>query len=206
MASRFDDVTVTSTLRCPEDAITAQTRATILKQETARFPIPWSSLRIFDAYQTALTGTANTDDLALIGGTFGTAPPMVQAGSAAIASITRYARFQVIVPECYVAGQAFALVFSAGMKTTVADTSATLDVECYRADKISGISADLCTTAAQSINSLVFADKSFTITPGTLLPGDILDCRITIAAVDAATGAAVTPTIAGMDISCAIKG
>ncbi len=206
MANTVDDLRVTGTLTVKETGISVQTRATILKQETARFPIPWTFLRVWDAYTTNLPGTAATDDLALIGGTFATAPPMIQAGSAAIASITRYARFQLVVPECYVAGQPFAVVFSAGMKTAVADASCTLDLECYKSDKISGISADLCATAATSINSLTFADKSFTITPSTLNPGDILDCRITIAAVDAATGSAVTPTIAGMDISCAICG
>lgn len=206
MASRFDDVTVTGTLKCPEDAISTQTRATILKQETARFPVPWTLLRVWDAYTTNLPGTASADDVALIGGTLGTAPPMVQAGDVKTTSGTRYARFQVVVPECYVAQQAFALVFSAGMKTTVADGSCTIDLEAYRLDKVSGISADLCATAATSINSLVFADKSFTITASTLSPGDVLDCRIAIAYVDSATGTAVTPTVAGLDISCAIKG
>ena len=208
MATRIDDLTVTGTLKCSDTAISPQTRDSILTQDPlAVFPIPWTDLRVWDAFQTNLPGTAATDDLALIGGTFGTAPPMVQAGDLkAAGATTRYARFQVVVPECYDAAETLSLVLSAGMKTTVADASCTVDVEAYRADKISGISADLCATAAQSINSLVFASKTFVITAASLAAGDILDVRIAIACNDAATGTAVTPTIAGLDLVCDIKG
>jgi len=163
--------------------------------------------RVWDAMQTNLPGTAATDDLGLVGGTFGTAPPVINAGDCkALGATSRYCRIEVPIPECYVAGQPFALSLSAGMKTTIADVSCTLDVECYRLDKDSGISADLCSTAAQSINSVTFADKSFTITPATLNPGDMLDVRITIAVNDAASATAVTPTIAAIDRVCSIKG
>jgi hypothetical protein len=189
-------------------AVTAQNRESILVQDPlVRFPVNLALLRIWDAFHTNLPGTAASDDLALIGGTFGTAPPMVQAGDLkAAGATTRYARFSVVVPECYDDGETFSLILSAGMKTTIADTSCTVDVECYRNDKISGISSDLCTTAAQSINSLTFSDKSFTITPSTLQKGDILDVRIAIACTDAATATAVTPTIASIDLACDIKG
>jgi hypothetical protein len=207
MASRFDDVHVTGTIVCTESAISPQLRSSVLKQtDNAVFPIPWANLRVWDAYGTNLPATAATDDLGLIGGTFATAPPMVQSGDCKAASTTRYARTQVIVPECYVAQETLSIVISAGMKTTVSDTSCTVDVECYRTDKISGISADLCATAAQSINSLTFASKTFAITSSTISAGDVLDVRITIACVDGATATAVTPTIAGLDLACDIKG
>lgn len=207
MASRFDDITVTGTIKCGETAVSPQTRASILKQTPlAIFPIPLTDLRVWDAFQTNLPGTAATDDLALIGGTFGTAPQMIQAGDCkALGATTRYARVQVIVPECYDAAETLSLVLSAGMKTTVADASCVVDIECYRLDKISGISADLCATAAQSINSLTFASKTFSITAATLGAGDVLDVRITITCTDAATATAVTPTIAGLDLVCDIK-
>lgn len=208
MTTRIDELTVTGAIRCAETAISAQTRATILKQESgAIFPLQLVTARVWDAMQTNLPGTAATDDLAIVGGTFGTAPPVINAGDCkTLGATTRYARIEVPIPECYVAGQSFSLSFSAGMKTTIADTSCTLDIECYRLDKDSGISADLCATAAQSINSVTFADKSFTITPATLNPGDMLDVRIAIAVNDAATGTAVTPTIAAIDRVCSIKG
>lgn len=203
-----DTATFRGTITAQNNAISAQTRSTILAQDAnVKFPILFTDLRVWDAFHTNLPGTAASDDLALIGGTFGTAPPLIQAGDLKNAgATTRYARFTAVVPECYDDAETFSLVFSAGMKTTVASSSCTLDVECYRHDKVSGISADLCATAAQSINSLVFADKTFVITPTTLVKGDVLDIRIAIACSDTGTGTAVTPTIANIDRVCDIKG
>jgi len=208
MASQFDDVRISGTLSLKETGISAQTRASILKQDAlAIFPVNMMNLRVWDAVQTNLPGTAATDDLALIGGTFGTSPPVVSAGDCkALGATSRYARFMVELPECYEAGETVTLSLSAGMVTTVASSSCTVDVECYKIDKITGIGSDLCTTAATTINSLVFAAKSFTITSSALTAGDVLDIRITIAVNDAATGTAVTPTIAGIDLLCDIKG
>lgn len=205
---RFDDLAIGGTLTIPETGISPQTRASVLKQNpNVAFPIPWDALRVWDSFHTNLPGTAASDDLALIGGTFATAPPMVQAGDLkAAGATTRYARFQAIVPECYDTAETLSFVLSAGMKTTVADNACTVDLEVYRADKISGISADLCATAAQSINSLTFANKTFAITSSTLSAGDILDVRLAITCNDAATVTAVTPTIAGLDLVCDIKG
>lgn len=208
MASTFDNITVTGTMTIPEGGISAQTRSTILKQtDNAIFPIPFANLRVWDAYATNLPGTAAADDLALVGGTFATEPPMIQAGDCkALGATTRYARVQVIMPECYVAAETVKINISAGMETTVADTTCTVDVEAYRIDKISGIGADICTTAATTINSLTYGTKTFTINAASLAAGDVLDVRITVACNDAATGTAVTPTIAGLDLVCDIKG
>lgn len=208
MAITVDTLTVTSSITVPEGGISAQTRSTILKQtDNAVFPIPFTDLRVWDAFSTNLPNTAATDDLALVGGTFGTAPPLIQAGDCkALGATSRYARVQVVIPECYVAAETVTINVSAGMTTTVADTTCTVDVEAYRLDKISGIGSDLCATAATTINSLVFATKTFTITAASLSAGDVLDLRLTIACNDAASGTAVTPTIAGLDLVCDIKG
>lgn len=208
MTATFADIRVSGGIVVSDTGVSAQTRATILRQDAnAIFPIDFASLRVWDAYHTALPGTAAADDLALVGGTFGTAPPVVNAGDLKGAgATTRYARFQFSLPECYDAAETVTLAISAGMVTTVADTSCTIDVECYKLDKITGISADLCTTGATTINSLVFSTKSFVITPGTLAAGDTFDVRIAIACNDGATGTAVTPTIAAIDLLCDIKG
>ena len=199
---------VTGTIIANDTSISAQTRNTILKQDAnAIFPVPLTSLRVWDAYHTVLPGTAATDDLALIGGTFATAPPTVSAGDCkALGATTRYARFQVQLPECYDAGQTVTLSISAGMATTVADVTCTIDVQVYKLDKLTGISADLCATAAQTMNSLVFGAKSFVITPSGLVAGDVFDVRIAIACNDGATVTAVTPTIAAIDLLADIKG
>lgn len=208
MASQVDDLRVTGSITIKESGISAQTRASILKQEAlAMFPVNFMDLRVWDAIQTNLPGTPATDDLGLIGTTFGSTAPRVTAGDCkALGATTRYARFMVQMPECYEAGETVTLSLSAGMVTTVASVSCTVDVEAYEIDKIGGIGSDLCTTSATTINSLVFADKAFTITPTTIAAGDVLDIRITIAVNDGATATAVTPTIAGIDLLCDIKG
>ncbi len=204
----FEDIRVSGTITVKDTGVSSQTRSTILKQDAnVAFPVKLTDLRVWDAFQTNLPGTAATDDLALIGGTFGTAPPVVSAGDLKAAGATsRYARFQVTLPECYDAGETLTLALYAGMVTTIADTSCTIDVQCYKLDKAAGIGSDLCATAAMTMNSLVFAAKSFTITPSGLVAGDTLDVRIAIACNDAATGTAVTPTIAAVDLLCDIKG
>jgi len=208
MTATFADVRISGTLTVPQGGVSAQTRTTILKQDAnAIFPIMLTSLRVWDAYSTNLPGTAATDDLALIGGTFATAPPTISAGDLKNAgATTRYARFQMQLPECYDSGETVTLSIYAGMVTTVASSSCTVDVQCYKLNKITGIGSDLCATAAITMNSLVFGAKDFTITPSGLVAGDTFDVRIAIACSDTATGTAVTPTIAAIDLVCDIKG
>lgn len=208
MATRIDDLTVTGAITVPTTGVSAQTRDTILAQDAnVSFPIPFDSFRVWDAVATNLPGTAATDDLAYSGGTFGTSPPVITAGDCkALGATTRYARTQVIVPECYDAAETLTINIACGMVTTVADTTCTIDVQAYELDKANGIGADLCATAATTMNSLVFATKTFVITATSLSAGDVLDVRIAIACNDAATGTAVTPTIAAIDLVCDIKG
>lgn len=207
-AITFEDIRVSGTIVAPEDSIAAQLWTSILRQrDDVRFPVNFAALRVWDAFAANLPSAAAADDLGIINGTWGAAPPLIQAGDLkAAGATTRYLRFEVCLPECYVAGQTVSLILSAGMKTTVADVSCTVDLEVYKRDKISGISADLCATVATTINSLVFGDKTFLITPATLSPGDVLDVRLAIACNDAATATAVIPTIAAIDLACDIKG
>jgi len=208
MTDSFVETLRVSTLRVPEDGVAAQTRSTILKQDdNFIFPVKLTDFRTWDAAATNLPGTAASDDLALITGTFGTNPLRIQAGDLkAAGATTRRAIVEVTLPECYVAGETVTIKVYAGMVTTVADTSCTVDIEAYKRDKTGSIGSDLCATAAQSINSTTLAAKSFTITPTTLSPGDVLDVRVSITCTDAATGTAVTPTIAAFDLVCDVKG
>ena len=162
--------------------------------ELQAFPIPLTDFRVWDALQTNLPGTPSSDDLALVGGTFGTATPSIRTEDLKAAGATnKYARFLVQLPWEYQAGETVTLRFKAGMITTVAGTSATLDVEAYKlqADPDDAIGSDLVSTAATTMNSLTFADIDFTITPTSLSPGDILDVRVKIAINDGASGTAV---------------
>ncbi len=166
--------------------------------ELQSFPIPLTDFRVWDALQTLLPGTPSADDLGLVGGTFGTATPSIRSEDLkTLGATNKRARFLVQLPWEYVAGESITLRFMAGMITTVAGTSATLDCEAYKLqdDPDDAIGSDLVSTAAQSMNSLTFANLDFVITPTTLSPGDILDVRITAAVND---GASVTAVIAAI--------
>ena len=199
----------------PDDAVTANSihddaeilRSQLIQEPLAEFVIRLTAFRVWDALQTNLPGTSATDDLGLIGGTFGTNSPKLKTYDVkAAGAVTLRARVLVQLPVEYEAGQTVNIRLRCEMETTVADVSATVDVEAYQSNDNGGISADLCATAAQSINSLTDANKDFVITPTTLAPGDWLDVRVTIAVNDAATATAVLATIGNASLLCDIRG
>lgn len=178
------------------DLLPALSRSDLATNQSDELLIPFEAWRVWDAMQTNLPGTAATDDLALIGGTFGTNAPSIQAGDLkAAGATTRYARCCVTIPPNFNTGGTVLIRAHAGMKTTVADTSCTIDFSAYRSDQEDGVGSDLVTTAATTINSLTEADKDFTVDATTLLPGDYLDIRMAITCTDAATGTAVIPFV-----------
>lgn len=157
---------------------------------------------------TVALAPTSTDDLRLVGGTFATGVPSIQTGDLKNAgATTRYARVQVQLPPEYVAGETVSIKVNAGMVTTVASASATIDFEVYKSDRgilISG--SDLCATAAQSINSTTFADLTFNITATSLSPGDILDIKMAIAVNDSATVTSVIGCAGSVELLLDIKG
>jgi hypothetical protein len=186
---------------------TTSARSELVQDNEAEYPI-WPQLwRVWDAFQTLL-GTAGSDDLGIATGTFATATPYVTGGDMkALGATTRYARALVQLPAEYVAGETVIIAADAGMLTTVADTSCTIDFMIYKADLDTTIGgSDLVTTAPTTINSLTFAEKEFTVTATSLSPGDLLDVRMAITCTDAATGTAVTPAIAYVKLKLDIKG
>lgn len=189
------DLIVAGSIRLNGTLSPAVAKANILAlAELQAFPIPLTDLRVWDAMQTLLPGTPSSDDLGLVGGTFGTATPSIRTEDLKAAGATnKRARFLVQLPWEYVAGETVTLRFKAGMITTVAGSSATIDCEAYKlqADPDDAIGSDLVSTSATTMNSLVFADIDFTITPTSLSPGDILDVRVTIAVNDGASATAV---------------
>jgi hypothetical protein len=152
-------------------------------------------------------GKSATDELSVVEGTVGTNALSLQTEDVRdVGAVTRYARFLVGLPAEYVAGETVLLRFSAGMISNPADNTATLDAECYKSDEDNTVSADLCETAAQSMNSTTFGDLDFTITPTSLEPGDMLDVRIALAVNDAASGAEVIGCVAAMKRLCDTRG
>jgi hypothetical protein len=185
----------------------AITRSSLAQDSLQVFKIPLASFRIWDSYHTNLPGTSAAGDLALIGGTFATDSPSIQTSDLkAAGATTRYARVEIILPIEYVAAETVVLRFHAGMLTTIADVSATLDVECFKSDGEAGIGADINATGATTINSVTLADIDFSITATALSPGDLLDVRIAVAINDAATGTAVLGIIGSAARLCDVKG
>lgn len=185
---------------------TAFERSKLAQDTLQPYVVNFADFRVHDAIATLLPSAAANDDLGFDGGTFGTEAPHLTAGDVKTTSSTRYGRFLVRLPMEYDDGETVTLRLKAGMLTTVADGSCTVDVEAYKCDGETGVGSDLCATAAQSINSLTFADKDFIITGTGLVSGDLLDIRIAVAYVDTATGTAVEPVVGKVSLLADVKG
>lgn len=166
-------------------------RAAMAQRVLAVQNVPLHYARVWDARQTNLPGTAAADDLAYITGTLGTNMPLIQSSDGKATTITQYAGFEIPIPDDYEDGETFTIRLTAGMTTTVSDTTATIDVQAYLSNDDGTTGSDICATAAQSINSLTPAEFNFTITPTTLGAGGRLNVRIAIAITDGATGTVV---------------
>jgi hypothetical protein len=175
------DGDVIEILDSPAAILGAVARASLTQDDLAPYALPITEARRWDVPTAVLPAGATSDDLGMVDNTFLTAAPTIESGSCKNTTLTQYCRFMFAVPPEYVSGETIKVRINAGMKTTVANTSSTIDVECVRQ---AAPSVDVCATAAQSINSLVAANKDFTITPTDVVPGDILDIRLTSLAVD----------------------
>lgn len=169
-------------------------------QAATPISIPFTSLRVHDAMQTNLPGTAANDDMGLITGTPGTDVPTIQGVDFGGTSTDEKAAFEFNLPTNYVAGSAVTVRVHAGMLTAVSDGTATVDVECWKATAGGAAGSDLCSTAAQSINSLTFANKDFTITPTGLAAGDRLIIRLSFAGSDSGNLAVMIPEISQLQV------
>lgn len=205
--ARFDgDCRITGNLQV-DGTLPTYSRSELAQDANSEFAIPLTDARVWDNLASLLPSAGANDDLGIYDNTFGTDGPSISTGDLKAAGATsRYARFQIRLPAEYDAGQTVTLRISSGMETTVADTTSTIDVECYKLDREIGIGSDICATAAQSNNSLTFADLDFSITPTGLTAGDMLDVRITAAVNDGATGTAVISSIGAIELLCDIKG
>jgi len=178
---------------------------TDVSQLYAVTPTAW---RVWNAFGTLLPGTSSSDDLGVYAGAFATGTPYVATYDVKGAGAqTLYARTVFQLPPEYVAQQACAIRTKAGMLTTIASVSCTVDFEVYKLNGDTLITgSDLVTTSATSINSLTFANKDFTVTSSALSPGDWLDVRVTIAVNDGATVTAVIAALATVEFLLSIKG
>lgn len=173
------------------------------------YAIDLAACRIHDNYGVILPNAGATDDLGLVGGTLGTSAPSLQTEDLKTAGATlNYARVQVTLPPEYVAGETVKIRIVGGMKTTVADTTAFADVQCYENEEDDTVSADLCTTAQTTINALIASPTTvdFVITAATLSPGTVLDVRVATNVTDAAESTAVIGCITKISLLCDTQG
>jgi hypothetical protein len=153
------------------------------------------------------TPAANSDDLGIYAGTWGTHGRQVKSGDLkAAGSTTRYLGLQVPIPAEYEDAETVTIRIRAGMETTVADVAATVDVEAYLPDGTGAVGSDLCSTAVQSINSLTDADKDFVITSTGIVAGDVLEVRVAVLVNDAATVTAVIAAIQEISLLADVRG
>ena len=181
-------------------------KSKLAQQNNDLIAIPLTDLRVHDAVSSLLPATASADDLGLVSGTYGTDGPLLKTSDAKATTVTQYARVLVPVDDLWVTGETYQVRIIAGMDTTVSDGTATVDLEAYVPDGDGAVGSDICSTAAQSINSLTTANFDFTITTTSLTDGDILDLRITVAITDSATATAVYGQIYGIQIMRDTKG
>lgn len=177
-----------------------------MKMEDKLYRIPLTSLRVHDAFATNLPGTSASDDLGITTGTFGTAGITVATYDVkAAGAVTLYARFAFILPPEYVDGEAFTAHIKA-KTSAVADVSSTVDIEIREQTGGAGYSGDKVSTAAQSINSSSYDVKEFAVSGSSLVAGDVLDCRITVAVNDGSTVGAVIATIGDIYFTLPVRG
>lgn len=173
----------------------AVNRTNITPQTSRPFSLDPMTWRVHDAPATLLPGTSASDDLGIYGNLSTPAAIVVSTGDVKTTSGTRYAAGRFVLPQEYKSGGAITFRFVAGMETTVASSSCSIDVEVFAGDGSGGLGSDICTTGATTINSLTYATVDFTVTPTNRVAGDILYYRVAIAWNDSATVTAVTPTI-----------
>ena len=164
------------------------------------YPIRITDCRVHDAPQTVLPADAANDDMGVVAITPGTTAPTLQGVDFGGTSTDEKCTFQFALPQSYRHGETITIRCHAGMLTTVSDGTATLDCECWQDDGDGTVSADICATAAQSINSLTLADRDFTITPTGLEGGDLLNFRLSFGGSDSGNAAVMIPTVTAVTV------
>jgi len=181
-------------------------RIKLIQEALVAVPIPLTAYRIWNNYALLLTANPNNDDLGIAQGTFGTDAPTIQSDDAGGTTVTQKLGLQLVLPTEYDDGKDIQLRIRGGMITTVSDGTATVDVSAYLHDNDGSVGSDLCTTAAQSINSLTKANRDFVITPTGVVTGDALDIVVTLAITDSGNAGVMLGEISRIAMLLDIKG
>lgn len=179
-----------------------------LPQSTSqKIALPISGWRVSDNFQTVLPNPSATTILGVYTGVYGTGTPYIATSDLHTAgATTRRARILALLPPEYVTGGGVSIAFSAGMLTTISDTTATIIAEAYKTSRDTlKMGSNLVITSATSINSLTFGSKEFICTPDSLAAGDTLDIRMSITVNDGGTGTAVVAAVANAELWLTIR-
>ena len=151
-------------------------REDLVQEALQIYNIPLTEMKMTTGLELPVAGDSTYLGMAF--GTHGSAAPYLVGTVTNTDSKTEVARLQFILPPEYEDGQSVSVRLHARVDVA-RQASASVDVQCYKVDKEIGVGSDICATAAQSINTDVWADKDFTITPTGLVAGDLLDIEIT---------------------------
>ncbi len=153
--------------------VDTQPRTNHLQEDAINFPIPISQWTWADGDKPNTTGAAG--DPKLVMGGYGSGTGYFQGEDAHATTKTETLCLTFAVPECYVAAETITLSVTARYYDTATGTMSakTIDCEVYEVAEAGTASADLCTTAAQTLTTSMAA-YSFAITSAAVSPGDIL--------------------------------
>ena len=166
-------------------AAAAIARTKLAQEALVPYRIPLTQFRVFDAFQTVLPGTAANDDMAVVGGTHATAPPMIEGKVATgSATETQNARVTFQLPAEYDDGQTITLRVRCRTSGGQGEGTKTIDAVVVSNDEDGTVSGDLVTTSVITIDD-TFTDRDFTITPTGLASGEELDILLTSVIEDA---------------------
>ncbi|MBW7907193.1 MAG: DUF2190 family protein [Phycisphaerae bacterium] len=184
---------------------TAILRANLAIEELKPYAIPLADVRAAGTGG-ILGNSAGTPSgaLGLTPGTFGTNSPLLVGEAANNNSKTNAGRVLATLPPEYVAGGKVRIRVRARITGDV-QVAQTVDVVAHQSDGGGGISADLVTTAAQTVTD-EFANYDFVVTPTALSPGDVLDVQVVVAANDTGGNANKLIQIGGLWLLADIRG
>jgi len=176
-------------------------RGRLATDDGARYSIPlFAFKRVADL--TDLPNAGDGTNMGLAAGSSGS--QRLQTTAINNNHVTETVRTLFALPPEYVAGESVTL--RAHVQCPDVNVSATLDAEVYKSDRAGGNGGDICATDAIDIDGAAWTDKSFTITPAGLAPGDVLDITLTIDADDTGGAAGASALIGAVELLLDIKG
>jgi hypothetical protein len=201
----FGDGIITNT----NISTSAEVARSKLALETKTYTIPITSCRVWDSMALLLGATAGSpsaDDMGIITGVPGTAVPTLNSIDWKGTSPTEKCAFEFPLPAEYDDAKTITLRVRAAMLTTVSDGTATIDAQCYASNRDGVASADLVSTAAQSMKTLTPANYDFVVTPTSRAAGDRLVFVLAFGGADTGAAGVMISEISEIELLVGVRG